>query len=205
MALIKCEECGKEISDTAAECIHCGCPIEKKKICQECGKEVNLSDKICKNCGAKVKNNFVEDFIKKFMKSNKINFNQNNKKYTVIGISILVMIIILFMISNSLKPDIVGTWEWQYDREAFGNEVYETYTFEKGNKCSREASLNKHDIFDKEIIQSVECKYKFNFWGNKIKIMIYEDGKLQTKDSEWENFEKNGNKIYIDNREYTSR
>ena len=27
MALIKCEECGKEISDKAKCCIHCGCPI----------------------------------------------------------------------------------------------------------------------------------------------------------------------------------
>lgn len=27
MALIKCEECGKEISDKAAVCIHCGCPL----------------------------------------------------------------------------------------------------------------------------------------------------------------------------------
>ena len=25
MALIKCPECGKEISDKAAACIHCGC------------------------------------------------------------------------------------------------------------------------------------------------------------------------------------
>ena len=28
MALIKCNECGKEISDKAKSCIHCGCPIE---------------------------------------------------------------------------------------------------------------------------------------------------------------------------------
>ena len=27
MALIKCSECGREISDKAAACIHCGCPI----------------------------------------------------------------------------------------------------------------------------------------------------------------------------------
>lgn len=26
MALIKCPECGKEISDKASACIHCGCP-----------------------------------------------------------------------------------------------------------------------------------------------------------------------------------
>ena len=32
MALIKCNECGKEISDKAKTCIHCGCPIEEIKI-----------------------------------------------------------------------------------------------------------------------------------------------------------------------------
>lgn len=29
MALIKCPECGKEISDQAASCPNCGCPIKK--------------------------------------------------------------------------------------------------------------------------------------------------------------------------------
>lgn len=28
MALIKCPDCGKEISDKAASCIHCGCPMQ---------------------------------------------------------------------------------------------------------------------------------------------------------------------------------
>lgn len=32
MALIKCPECGKEISDKAQSCIHCGCPIQTQKI-----------------------------------------------------------------------------------------------------------------------------------------------------------------------------
>ncbi len=32
MAIIKCPECGKEISDKAKECINCGCPIGQKEI-----------------------------------------------------------------------------------------------------------------------------------------------------------------------------
>ena len=28
MALIKCSECGAEISDKATECPKCGCPVE---------------------------------------------------------------------------------------------------------------------------------------------------------------------------------
>ena len=29
MALIRCSECGKEISDKATACVHCGCPVSK--------------------------------------------------------------------------------------------------------------------------------------------------------------------------------
>lgn len=32
MALIKCSECGREISDKAPACIHCGCPVSESKI-----------------------------------------------------------------------------------------------------------------------------------------------------------------------------
>lgn len=31
MALIKCPECGRNITDTNEICIHCGCPVTKKK------------------------------------------------------------------------------------------------------------------------------------------------------------------------------
>lgn len=31
MALIKCPECGKEVSDKASTCIHCGCPLSAQK------------------------------------------------------------------------------------------------------------------------------------------------------------------------------
>ena len=35
MALIKCPECGKEISDASAACIHCGYPLNKNSGIQE--------------------------------------------------------------------------------------------------------------------------------------------------------------------------
>jgi len=50
MALIKCSECGKEISDKAASCPHCGCPMEThpreqedtggKTKCPKCGEMI---------------------------------------------------------------------------------------------------------------------------------------------------------------------
>lgn len=55
MALIKCPECGKEVSDKAAVCPNCGVEIApdevKAVICPECGSEIDPAQNICKNCG----------------------------------------------------------------------------------------------------------------------------------------------------------
>lgn len=32
MALVKCKECGKEISEDARKCLHCGCPKHTVKM-----------------------------------------------------------------------------------------------------------------------------------------------------------------------------
>ena len=45
MALIKCSECGKEISDTAAVCVNCGAPIKKENTMQSSGVS-------CPKCGS---------------------------------------------------------------------------------------------------------------------------------------------------------
>lgn len=49
MALIKCSECGNQISDKASVCIHCGCPITSKSnnsykySCKVDGKVIDLT------------------------------------------------------------------------------------------------------------------------------------------------------------------
>ncbi len=84
MALIKCVECGKEFSDKASACIHCGCPLEesKKYFCEECGKEIYLKDEMCKNCGCpiSINNNKV---VKKSNSS-----TRNDEEYEVARIII---------------------------------------------------------------------------------------------------------------------
>ena len=47
MALIKCPECNKEISDHAEVCIHCGYPVKKYQ------EEQNVSQNICVYQGTK--------------------------------------------------------------------------------------------------------------------------------------------------------
>ena len=53
--MIKCPECGKEISDKAKKCVHCGkILIEEKpatKVCSDCGKENPIDATECVHCG----------------------------------------------------------------------------------------------------------------------------------------------------------
>ena len=57
MALIKCKECGHEVSDKASACPNCGCPISEinSKICEECGSPIPNNVSKCPNCGCPVK------------------------------------------------------------------------------------------------------------------------------------------------------
>lgn len=55
MALIKCKECGHEVSDKASACPNCGCPVEKGLVCKECGYPICDTDAVCSNCGCPVK------------------------------------------------------------------------------------------------------------------------------------------------------
>lgn len=43
MALIKCPECGKEISNMAKVCIHCGFPLQEDNVCVIGDKTYDLS------------------------------------------------------------------------------------------------------------------------------------------------------------------
>lgn len=69
MALIKCPECGKEISDKSDKCIHCGFPvymkvnmaIEKVK-CDYCGALNEVYQLYCNNCGASIEKKKIESF-----------------------------------------------------------------------------------------------------------------------------------------------
>ncbi len=62
MALIKCPECGREISDKAEVCIGCGFPLKEylssertknDKICAYCGSKDLDGDGYCNDCGLK--------------------------------------------------------------------------------------------------------------------------------------------------------
>ena len=60
MALISCKECGKEISEFATNCPHCGAPVVKDVFCRKCGTKIPENVEFCPNCGDK---NVAKDSI----------------------------------------------------------------------------------------------------------------------------------------------
>lgn len=67
MAMIECPECGKEISDKAKKCIHCGKILieEQPEVikCLECGAVLSSTDTECPNCGCPVEKK-MEEIVK---------------------------------------------------------------------------------------------------------------------------------------------
>ncbi|MDE6871152.1 MAG: TM2 domain-containing protein [Bacteroidales bacterium] len=61
MALIKCKDCGMDISDAAAACPHCGAPVSRDTFCTSCGTLVPDGASFCPGCGASVSSRGAND------------------------------------------------------------------------------------------------------------------------------------------------
>lgn len=98
MALVKCPECGKEISDRSKMCIHCGYPLEGESIetifvkCPECGQDVPNDTTNCIYCGCPLNNLVIEEI-------NDINKNESIKKYNKNVMKIIVPVVALVIIT----------------------------------------------------------------------------------------------------------
>lgn len=56
MALIRCPECGSQVSDNARSCPKCGYSFTKMKFCKHCGERIPEDSIICVKCGRQVEN-----------------------------------------------------------------------------------------------------------------------------------------------------
>ena len=130
MALIKCPECGKEISDRADKCINCGYPIHKQ-------------------------NELTKDAIKtKYKKSINVGTGFNNRILAInnldrimlwcaVGLLFIVLFIVTVTFRN--KPVICGMQIGMSKDEVTESEP-DYYEFEKVNVISVDAS----DVFGEE-------------------------------------------------------
>lgn len=84
MSLIKCNECGKEISDKAVSCPNCGFPLQENFINLDKSRELNVN-------------------IKKYELTNK-----KWKAKLIISISLVILGLISFIISIFLDNSLVS-------------------------------------------------------------------------------------------------
>lgn len=93
MAMIKCPECGQEISDKAKKCIHCGkifVEDTKENICMECGKIIPEDSDLCPYCGCPVEKTASQKVEVTGIKVSK----KSKKMFAIIGVVALVVCII---------------------------------------------------------------------------------------------------------------
>lgn len=81
MALIKCIECGKDISDKAGSCPNCGCPVE-------------------------IMNN-INNTDNNEQKNTKVNTDSNKKKKVILAITVIIVaiLVIILLPQNSKVPE----------------------------------------------------------------------------------------------------
>ena len=179
MALIKCPECGKEISDKAKKCIHCGKVfIEGKKgnddiKCDECGAILTETDEICPNCGCPVekKRNTEESKVQQVEVAS-IKMTTKTKK---IIISILI-VIILFVGSG------IGYKIYKDNKE---QQVYKASYNEYIDNLVQVQILMLYGGSDAESL----CNLTLRVWGNAIS---------KDSDSETDKYTKNKNGSWND-------
>lgn len=160
MALIKCPECGREISDKASSCPNCGCPIQKK---------------------IKIEHNILKKGLKK-----KIKYRIRPRYVIYILISMILLAVgTVIIIKNNAYNNAIKEFETENYLEAYDyfknsdyrqSPAYLQKTLEKysnylmNNDKFLEAELYINQITDKEIANKLsnESNYLHALYNYKI-------------------------------------
>lgn len=150
MALIKCSDCGKDVSDKAAACIHCGCPIEKARNsieCEKCGAIYSSDDECCPFCNHHTKEIAVLVEKTETLTTNTVDKAFKPKKMNK-AISIIAVVFFTLCVAGG------GAWLY-YDNIYLVNEKYtDLYT----NFST--TSPNASDIKNVDFIMERNKEYK---------------------------------------------
>lgn len=104
MAVKICPECGKEISEHAKSCIHCGYPLEEKNHLNSTESSLDTQEEKA---------------------------NINHRHFAIKVLSVIAVLIVVFVGVLLLKPktDIVGIWETTLDAAVLRYEFRENGEF----------------------------------------------------------------------------
>lgn len=159
MAIIKCPNCGREISDKAHQCVHCGETFTKVNYqrefrCSECGTVLTEADTICFNCGCPVDN----------VEHQQVDVTKEKKTSKLKGV---IAVIVAFALIGGLGGIFLKSYSDAYQREK-EKKIYNEYI---DNLIQvQEAMLAGGS--DSESL----CNLTYRVWGNA----IYEDRDEET-------------------------
>ena len=139
MALIKCPNCGKEISDKATNCVACGYDLSETDrendlgiICPECGTPLDTNLEVCPNCGCPI--NKEETFAEEPV------FKEQEKPKKKRKIGLIIFLVILVAIGFFAKTVIDKN---QYD----SNSREAAALMAQGAALSEEICGQIHDVW----------------------------------------------------------
>lgn len=173
MAIIKCPECGRDISDKANKCIHCGKSLNKAIVgsdnftCPECGAELQEGTTVCKECGCPIE-------------SNKNSEPKKKMKLVLIGACVLAFIcictIFVFMHNSNPVKKYLSLFEKDKMKEAV--EVY-TNKIMDNSELLETLSSEQNTIMDNIYSQYKENTISYeNATGQVKKYAEYEASKI---------------------------
>lgn len=122
MALVKCPNCEKEISDKALVCPGCGLKFDERIInpvlCEECGEVVSENRDVCSKCGCPVTKNQTDVSVPQKVELTSVNLPINkkfNKKHKFFIVAILAVLFLSFIIGFIVR---------NYQKEQYSSNYY---------------------------------------------------------------------------------
>ncbi len=175
MALIKCPECGKEISDKAENCPNCGFPVAKHiadsdnnalldensmKPCPKCGFANNLDKTYCDNCGNPLLQNNVDNYREKSQDSFS-RFGDVVKTFIITLIAVIVFLGLLVTISMKKSENASTKKESHIPVENVTNKSQEESTSEYASETAIQNEEEPQSISKEDFVASCqEIPYK---------------------------------------------
>ncbi len=162
MALIKCSECQREISDKATSCPHCGYPLNKIEMQENENYEIDDANSL----GLK---NLIDKFDKSDNKiegssKNSTNNNISNKNFPFIRVIIIfcgLTIIIFALIFNNNQNEIIST---------MANSSYENIQPTKSESQIKEEQIKAQEEAKKIAQEKADRQVKINSFLSKMRI-----------------------------------
>lgn len=97
MAMMKCPNCGEQVSDKAKKCVHCGAVLipEEKRYCQECGAELEAEADVCPKCGCPVENVKESETAPQQVEVTGVKIAKKSKKIIAITSTVILIVALI--------------------------------------------------------------------------------------------------------------